>query len=112
MKLQILSECKQQLQTRSRGTLKFFVRNGQIQKIFRKNELRLIGGSRFDLAVPEAGMTPAMIKQFLALVEDALQQYERIDYGHISITYRLNPDGSQIDDMAVEWEDEKHLKIL
>lgn len=73
-----------------KGTMEFFVRDGELAINYHSTKASLRGTSTLSQS---GGMSRSRLITFLMLIEDRITAHPVIDYGNIIITYELMEDG-------------------
>jgi hypothetical protein len=73
-----------------KGTMEFFIRDGDLAINYHETELSLRGPAE---APKIGGMTRSRLLTFLMLIEDKITSHPPLDYGNIIIKYELLEDG-------------------
>lgn len=73
-----------------KGTMEFFIRDGELAINYHTIKTSLRGPIEVLTGV---GMTRSRLLTFLMLIEDKITSYPAIDYGSITITFEMLPDG-------------------
>jgi len=107
----ILEEYRKEVEGKPKATLKFFVRDKVVQKVYPKDEFVYSGGSMVQ-EFPNDGMSKATRKVFFKLIENCLHNYKKIDYATVLISYELNADRDDFEDFRINIENEKHFTYI
>lgn len=78
------------LSKQKKGTLEFFIRDGELAINYHTTKTSLRGTEQTVLS---GGMTRGKLLTFLMLIEDKITTFTPIDYGSIIINYEILEDG-------------------
>lgn len=102
----ILDTYKKQIQSSNEGTLRFFIRNSTVQKCYPTNKIKLL--TKQPVA-DHQGMSREAMKVFFSLIERALSNQPALEYGTLAISYQVSDDGSALEDIELELQEERHF---